>query len=258
MISVFSGIIVSYHYFWQYPLFSVIFMEAKIPFGKFFRNLHYWSSQWALIFTSLHLLDSLYKKTFLYKSFWNWNFLIFSWIATLFATFTGYVLRADETGELAGAIAENLLKSVPVVGTFLNILFFSITEVGLYRVFLSHFFISFILILGLFTFHFSWKKFWKVENVLWTLPSLIFSLIIYRPLNSYQGFQAKGPWFFLGAQELLRFLSPFYVFFFLIIPIVILLTFPLLPSKFFWLSLMLSLWLIFYIFLTLSLYFNLF
>lgn len=227
-------------------------MEAKVPFGKFFRNLHYWSSQWALIFTSLHLFDSLYRRIFLYKSFWNWDFLIFSWVATLFVTFTGYILRADETGELAGAIAENLLKSVPVIGTFLNTLFFSITEVGLYRVFLSHFFISFILLLGLFIFHFSWKKVWKIENILWSLPSLIFSFLIYRPLNPYQGFQAKGPWFFLGAQELLKFLSPLYVFFFLVIPIVILLIFPFIPSKFFWLNLILYLWIIFYFFLTLN------
>ncbi|MCS7279879.1 MAG: cytochrome b N-terminal domain-containing protein [Thermodesulfobacteriaceae bacterium] len=258
LVSAISGIIVSYHYFWPYPLLSIISMEAKVPFGKFFRNLHYWSSQCALIFTSLHLLDSLYKKSFFYKGFWNWNFLVFSWVATLFATFTGYVLRADETGELAGAIAENLLKSVPIVGTLLNTLFFSVSQIGLYRVFLAHLLVSFILILGLFIFHFSWKRVWRIENLLWIFPSLFLSLFIYRPLNPYQGFKAKGPWFFLGAQELLKFFHPFWVFFFLLFPIFILLAFPLAPSKFLELNLVLFIWLILYFLLSLSLVLDLF
>lgn len=233
-------------------------METKVPFGKFFRNLHYWSSQSTLIFTSLHLVESLYRKSYYYKSFWNWNFLILSWVTVLFLTFTGYVLRADETGELAGAIAENLLKSVPGLGSFLNALFFSISQVGLYRVFLSHIFLSLSLILGLFIFHFSWRRFWRIENFLWIFPTLILSFLIYRPLAPYQGFKAKGPWFFLGAQELLKFLSPFWVFLFLLVPMVLLLCFPLIPSKVFWLNLVLFLWLIFYLFFTFSLIFNLF
>lgn len=258
MLSVFSGIIVSYHYFWQYPLLSVISMEAKVPYGKFFRNLHYWSSQSTLIFTSFHLLDSLYKRSFFYKNFWNWHFLVFSWVAILMITFTGYVLRGDETGELAGAIAENLLSSVPILGTYLNFLFFSISQVGLYRVFLSHIFISFILFFSLFVFHFSWKRIWKIENLIWTFPSLFLAIFIYFPLNPYQGFKAKGPWFFLGAQELLKFLPATWVFFFLLFPIGGLLAFPFLPSKFFWLSLGLFIWVIFYLILSLSLIVNLF
>ncbi len=229
IISIFSGIIVSYHYLYSNPLLSVIKLETQVSFGKFFRNLHYLSSQLAFIFTFLHLIDSIYKNWFYYKKFVYWSSLILSFILITFLTFTGYILRFDELGRNAGMIAENFSLSIPIIGNIIRDIFFPISKGGLYRVYLFHIYGSFFLLLSLFIWHCSFKKFLNYKNnFILIYLNLILPLFIYIPLESGKGKDLiTGPWFFLGVQGLLKFVNPLivliyiFIFFFLLIALAV-------------------------------------
>ncbi|MFN4197346.1 MAG: cytochrome b N-terminal domain-containing protein [Caldimicrobium sp.] len=231
ILSLFSGLILSFHYFYTEPLISVLKIENFVFMGKYWRELHYISSQIALIALFLHLIDSVYKKFYFLKSKLTWLLLIFSLFLLLFITFTGYVIRQDETGELAGAIAENILLSVPYIGRFLNKIFLSISEVGVGRVYNWHIFLSFGLALGLLFGHFKIKAVFRWSNFPYFLIISLLPLILDFPLRAYQGLKARGPWFFIGVQEMLKFLPPVLVFFWLLLPFFLIFLYVIIPKK---------------------------
>ncbi|MFN3406453.1 MAG: cytochrome b N-terminal domain-containing protein, partial [Caldimicrobium sp.] len=167
----------------------------------------------------------------LLKSKLAWILLVFSFFLLLFLTFTGYVIRQDETGELAGSIAENILLSLPFGGIFLNRMFLSISEVGVVRVYNWHIFLSLGLALGLFWGHFKVKSLFRWSNFPYFLIISLLPLILDFPLRAYQGLKARGPWFFIGAQEMLKFVPPLLVFFWLLLPFFLFSLYGIIPKK---------------------------
>jgi len=257
IISILSGMVVSYHYFYTEPLYSVIRLESSVPFGRFFRSLHYFSSQLALISTFFHLIDSLYKGWHHKKNFVAWLFLVLSFIVLIFITFTGYVIRFDEVGKLAGTIAENLCLSIPYVGEVLRDLLFPISKGGLYRVYLAHIYGSFLLAIGLFVWHASIKRVLSLKYAPYLYLNLILPLIFYVPLESEKGKTiVTGPWFFWGAQGLLKFLPPLGVLFLLFLAVVWLVLLGFKPARKFslWIVGALIWWLLVYVIFSLIIY----
>lgn len=254
LVSVFSGIVVSYHYFYTDPLLSLIKFEAEVPFGRFFRNLHYFSSQLALIFGFLHLLESIIKGWYERKTTVSWFWLIISFLVLVFLVFTGYVLRFDEVGKLAGTIAENLCLSLPFIGVFLRDLFFPLSKDGIYRVYLAHIYLSFMLGIGIFVWHSSLKKFFNSKYVLYFYVNLVLPVLFYVPLESKEGDKViTGPWFFLGVQKLLEHLPPLMVILYLLTPFCALFLLKLNKIKKL-LKVLLVVWIFSYVFLSLLMY----
>jgi len=216
LICIASGIILSFHYFPEKSLQSVVNLEASVPFGKFFRSLHYFSAQSALVGLLLHLGDSIRLRLYLYKNGTSWFFLGLTVFGMLYVSFTGYVLRGDEVGELASAIAESMTKSFPILGLILNKLFFAINETGLHRAYLWHIYLSFIITCGVFIWHFPFKKILKYEHMIYALFSVILALFLYPALKPYGEAQARGPWFFVGAQSMLKVFPQEFVFLYLL------------------------------------------
>lgn len=248
LICILSGIPLCFHYFYSQPLMSVITIELYVPFGKFLRNLHYLSAQIALLSTFLHLLDSLIKRFYELKTPSSWFFLVLSFFILLFLTFSGYLLRGDEVGELAGAISENLLlNSLPLFGEILNKIFLALSTVGLIKIYHWHLILSFLLTLGIFIWHVKIKSLLKWDNLIYFLWLPLVALIIEFPLVPFNSPQARGPWFFVGAQEMLKYFEPSFVFFYLILPMFILLSYAYLPQYAFWLNLGGFLYLLIYI-----------
>ena len=207
-ISIFSGIIVSLQYDYFTPFYSTAALDVLVPYGFFFRSLHYYSSQACFIFTICHLLG-VYDTTRSY-TFIEWSKLIGSLILLIFLLFTGYVLKGDNTGVAAGSIAENLILSVPIIGNTLNELFFSISENGLRKVYVQHVIaLDLILLLTLWN---HLRKYRIKVSAYFPLIGLtaIFCMLIPAPLEPEQlgAIYIAGPWFFLGLQELLRYLPP--------------------------------------------------
>ncbi len=207
-ISVLSGLIVALQYDPATPFYSVSTMDLLVPFGEYFRSLHFYSSQLFFLFSICHLI-AIFKETEKFSRR-QWTLLTLSIPVTLLILFSGYVLRSDSTGYSAGIIAESIMLDIPWIGTPLNDLLFSISNNGMKRVYVNH-----ILAFGLLWGWLVWGHVKKYtisfeRNILVTIGILLFSVFIVAPFEpDHLGvIHIAGPWFFLGLQELLRYFPP--------------------------------------------------
>jgi quinol-cytochrome oxidoreductase complex cytochrome b subunit len=98
---------------------SIQALTFLVPYGGLVRNLHYWSAQFLVIVTLVHLLRVV--LTGAYASHRRFNYLIGMGLLVLavLLDFTGYVLRWDEGIHWALVTGTNLVKSIPLVGSAL-------------------------------------------------------------------------------------------------------------------------------------------
>lgn len=208
-ISLLSGIIVGIHYSPAEPYYTASALDILVPYGSFFRSLHFYSSQFFFLFGVAHFLV-VFDKSQSYTSK-AYIYLILCFPCMLMLLFTGYVLRADATGYSAGMIAEHILEGVPLVGPALNNMLFSISTHGMDRVYLHHVISFDLLFLFLAWDHLRRYRVFLTDHLLFISMVLLFSLLVAAPIDPDQLglLYITGPWFFLGLQELLRYLSPF-------------------------------------------------
>lgn len=207
-ISLVSGILVGLQYDYLNPFYSTTALDLLAPYGAYFRSLHFYSSQFFFFFCCFHFI-TIYDRTIKYSSS-EWLFLVSTLPLILLLLFTGYILRGDSTGSSAGIIAENIILAIPFLGSIINDLLFSLSESGLRKVYIHH-----IIGLDLLLLFFAWNHLRiyriKIRDHLAVFASLlIFSVFIAAPFEPDQlGLSyISGPWFFLGLQELLRYLPP--------------------------------------------------
>ncbi len=250
-ISVLSGVVVALQYDPAAPLYSVSTLDTLVPFGAYFRSLHFYSSQLFFLFCVCHLFG-IFELAQNYSRK-QWLMLSATLPVGLLILFTGYVLRGDSTGFSAGMIAEAILLDIPYIGETINNLLFSISENGMKRIYVNH-----IIGFGLLWGWLAWghlKKF-RISfdrHILLCIAILLFSIFITAPLEpDHLGVtHIAGPWFFLGLQELLRYLPPLVAG--ILFPSTILIALALLQKRnrgyhyFFWIILC---WLIIYTVLT--------
>jgi hypothetical protein len=208
-VSLVSGIIVGIHYDPAAPFYSTSAIDILVPYGEYFRSLHFYSSQFFFLFAVFHYC-AVFPETESYDTK-SHIFLILTLPVALVLLFTGYVLRSDSTGFSAGMIAEHILETIPLIGPTLNNMLFSISDNGLNRVYLHHIF-SFDALFLLFAWDHLRRYKVNISNHLLLLGTvLFFSLLVTAPIDPEELgiFYITGPWFFLGLQELLRYLPPF-------------------------------------------------
>ncbi len=210
-LAILSGLVVSYPYREEQPLITTVGLETVVPFGDFFRAFHYFSGQLTLLLLLLHTAEALWKRKERLRPWWAWAALVISLPATLLILFTGYIIRGDETGFSAGRIAEHLAQSIPWLGTLLNHLFFLVSQDGVHRPWLTHVYLS-GLILGITgLWHFRLRALRSSDVAAWATVCAAISLLWPASLVAPSfATLVKGPWFFLGVQELLRYLPPFW------------------------------------------------
>jgi ubiquinol-cytochrome c reductase cytochrome b subunit len=126
--------------------------------------------------------------------------------------FTGYILRGDATGDAAGAIAENITRSLPILGTYLNKLLFDGNAVGVQKVYLNH--LIGLMVIGGFCI---WPHLRRYTASWGNHLPLVLTLLLLSPFfktplerDHFGLLHIDGPWFFLGLQELLRYLPVFW------------------------------------------------
>lgn len=207
-ISIISGIIVALQYDLATPYYSVTALDLLVPFGDFFRSAHFYSSQLFFLFGCIHFVV-VFHKTETY-SIAQWTSLVLSLAAAILLLFTGYVLRGDSTGYSAGMIAEAIIQTIPLIGKPLNTLIFAISEKGMQRIYVHHVITIDLLWLVLAWDHLRRYRVKTVDHIPLICLTLVFSLLIAAPLEPDKlGVNyISGPWFFLGLQELLRYLHP--------------------------------------------------
>ncbi len=213
IISGISGIVVAYQYEAAIPFVSSVAIEAVLPFGAFWRALHFWSSQAFVILLGLHVWRRIGDLPRISQSPGkrrHWAVVGTTIPFAIFALFSGYVLRHDATGMAAGSIAEHLMLDVPFIGNGLDCLLISTGSEGVNRIYVVHFLMT-VLCWMLGTWYHTKKVILRGGLFLLVLAtSLLFSYIVHAPMDlpGQAVHLIKGPWFFLGVQELLRHLTP--------------------------------------------------
>ena len=215
LLSMLSGFIVGYHYEVALAFISTVSIDALLPYGRIWRSLHFWSSQAFMLLLCLHIYEQRDFKGIESANQgkrWklHWSIVSITLPISIYALFSGYVLKADATGQAAGAIAEHLLLKIPHIGNILNSLLLDISSQGLNRVYVVHIFLGFLCWLISTWYHLgririSQKAFYFILSF-----CIVLSLAISSPLDApgMNPHLIKGPWFFLGIQELLRFFHP--------------------------------------------------
>ena len=190
--------------------------------------MHYYSSQVFLFFLLCHFIAVVWENNHYYTRN-AWVRLTLSIPVTILLLFTGYILRDDATGEAAGAIAENIALSIPLFGQWFNDFFLAISAGGLKRVYAQH--LAGLMVIGAYC---TWPHLRRYSTRWRThLPLIVFillaSILLVTPIEPPRIglLHIAGPWFFLGLQELLRYIHPFWAgFTFPAILIVALLNLP--------------------------------
>ena len=213
LVAIFSGFVVNYQYELTEPFVSTVAMETVLPFGAFWRALHFWSGQFFFLALLYHAIDHFWD----YQAFsrrltpkGHWTIMVFTLPGAILILFTGYVLRLDATGRAAASIYEHLLRSVPLAGKALDRLMASLDQEGLNRIYIIHLLFT-CLIWGIGTWYHTKKVLLGPKTFLLASSIAIFiSLFIHAPIDlpGAKVHLIKGPWFFLGIQELLRYLHP--------------------------------------------------
>jgi quinol-cytochrome oxidoreductase complex cytochrome b subunit len=102
---------------------SIQTLTFLVPYGGLVRNLHYWSAQFLVIVTLIHLLRVILTGAYAPPRRLNYLIGIGLLVLAILLDFTGYVLRWDEGIHWALVTGTNLVKSIPLIGhTFYTLL----------------------------------------------------------------------------------------------------------------------------------------
>jgi quinol-cytochrome oxidoreductase complex cytochrome b subunit len=244
---------------------SIQTLSFLVPFGGLVRNLHYWSAQFLVIISLVHLLRVIFTGAYLPPRRFNYLLGMGLFVLAILLDFTGYVLRWDEGIHWALVTGTNLIKTIPLLGPFLYTSLVGGSQPGaatLIRFYGWHIFglalVGFIL-LGWHIFRVrrdggiavpppamreTQARISRYELVrrevlamlLVSVALLLLSIFAPAPLaqpitaaSSLPG-TARAPWFFLWVQQLLKLGNPF--FWGVLIPLVVLILVGLIPYIF--------------------------
>ncbi len=204
IIAIVSGFPLVFFYYPNEAFESVQRITNVIPYGLFIRKLHYFSSELALVFVSLHTIYELIlsKKP---KEKYNFIFASFAFFLILLLLYTGYVLKADQAGKAAALVGENILRDSHILKYISNLV---IDE----KLFYWKFFLWHILFLPLFLIiltHLHAKKVLPQATFLSIALGLALIVTCFLKLPqdipfSIPAHHLKGPWFFQGIENMLK------------------------------------------------------
>ncbi len=204
IISLLSGLIVVFVYYPSNAYDSVQKLSFITPFGLFFRELHYFSSEIFIFSILVHILIELSKKE-IKINFKSWIYSIFALLVALVLMFTGFVLKADQSANAAAEVAFSLLKDTPFLDKFLPLVRDNF-------VFYWKFFVWHGLFLPLIIEYAILKHVRKLSvNISYFTIALGVTLLVSLFLNlprdiglDEKVLHVKGPWFFWGAENMLQ------------------------------------------------------
>jgi len=95
---------------------SIQTLTFLVPFGGLVRNLHFWSAQFLVIVTVIHLLRVVLTGAYTPPRRLNYLLGLGLLVLVILLDFTGYVLRWDEGIHWALVTGTNLVRSIPWIG----------------------------------------------------------------------------------------------------------------------------------------------
>ncbi len=205
-IAVLTGMLIAIFYDVHNPFDSISMMLIANPSASFIRSLHYWSAQIFMVFIILHIWDHLRKSTEMQVKKGVWIRLSISILAIFLVMLTGFILKGDADSNQAKRILETLLNDIPVIGSYLSFSFLGKAD-DFQLVYVHHIATTTIFLWIIIVEHV--KLIWpNIRTVLYFLFPIVLLTIFYpASLHSVHDPIMKGPWYFLGMQELFHFLS---------------------------------------------------
>lgn len=224
---------------------SIQTLTYLVPFGGLVRNLHYWSAQFLLVVSAVHLARIVFTGAYAPPRRFNYLLGLTLFIFSILLDFTGYVLRWDTGIQWALVVGTNLIRSIPWIGETLDSALVGGTQLGqvaLTRFYAWHIFGLTLLAGILVTWHVfrvrrdggiavpppderaSRERITRFELVrrevlamLFTavgliLVSMFFPAPIASPITDQPTLlqEVQAPWFFLWVQQMLKWGDPFF------------------------------------------------
>ncbi|PLX11035.1 MAG: hypothetical protein C0598_09060 [Marinilabiliales bacterium] len=206
LICIISGVVLAIPYDVENPLQSIKGMLILNPYASFIRNVHFWSAQLFLVFTLIHIWDYFAKKEKIKSKKGIWLRLSIGILIIFMAMLTGFLLKADSDSLQAFRILESLTLKVPFIGNLLASSFLG--EEGDFQLIYIHHIATLTIFISIITFEHS-RKIWPIsQTFIWSsLFIIIISYFFTAPLHDGLNLTVKGPWYFVGFQEVLHWLS---------------------------------------------------
>jgi quinol-cytochrome oxidoreductase complex cytochrome b subunit len=222
-----SGVLLAIPYDFGRSYQSLFEMLMFYPAGTFIRNMHYWSAQLFFVTILLHIYDHLNKSTESnIKSKRSWLILCLVTVFLGYEMISGFILKGDAAGMQARRIVASLFESIPILGKMLSSTFTG-SEDNWLVVYVQHIATGTIfLFIGIYE---HVRTIWpKLKTfVIVSLILFVLSLAFRAPLGLVDGGQIKGPWFFVGIQEILHWIShPGYLVFLFLVLLTLLFLLP--------------------------------
>lgn len=226
-IAIISGVILAVFYDVSAGYDSLSLMLISNPAALFVRTLHYWSAQFFLIFYILHIWDHLRKSTECAVKKAAWLRLSLSLLAVFFVMLSGFLLKGDSDSLQAKRILDLLLQEIPLVGSFLA--YSLLGKNGDLQLPYVHHIASASIFIWIIIIEHAQVLWPKMKATIYFLPLMIvFTFLFPATLKSTLDPVMKGPWYFLGMQEILHQVSS--IQFVLILFLLLFLLFYLLPK----------------------------
>ncbi|NLD37488.1 MAG: cytochrome bc complex cytochrome b subunit [Desulfatiglans sp.] len=118
----FTGLLLKFYYLPlpEKAYDSILHLKENVLFGSFIRNIHYWSANVLILITFLHLLRVFLTSAFHPPRAVNWIIGIALLLIVIAFNFTGYLLPWDQLSFWAVTICTGMLEYMPFVGEWLQ------------------------------------------------------------------------------------------------------------------------------------------
>ena len=202
-----SGALLAVPYDVAAPYLSVTKLVTANPAASLLRNIHYWSAQLFLILTLIHIFDHLRKGTesnIKKKSLWFR--LTLSMIFALYVMLSGFILKGDGDSLQAHRILSSLVSSLPWIGSMLQQTLIG-SEGNFQVLYIQHAATATVFLFVIIIEH---ARSLKVNLRTLLITSAIITIISFlfrAPINGLNDAVMKGPWYFVGLQETLHWVS---------------------------------------------------
>ncbi|MBN1822160.1 MAG: cytochrome b N-terminal domain-containing protein [Prolixibacteraceae bacterium] len=217
-----SGIFLAIPFDVKSPYLNISNIMVSNPWASLIRNYHYWSSQFFLILSLIHLYDHFhYKAKIGLKKGISFR-LSFAVLIIFMAMISGFLLKGDSDSQQARQILQALAERIPLIGK--SLAFSILGEPESYQLIYVHHIASFTVFIAIVMVEHS-RKYWPQTSdfILSFISTLVLSYFFSAPLHDNLNPAVKGPWYFVGFQEILHWLKhpEWSLLFFLLILILI-------------------------------------
>ncbi len=205
-IAIASGVFLALFYDINRPADSLELLTIHSSAGLFFRSLHYWSAQLFLLFSVTHVVEHLLLGSERATRPGIWIRLTLLIPLIFYVMISGFILKGDSESFLARRILSGLLRFLDSSSDFLAYSF--VGHDGDWQILYMHHLATASLLILIFTVEHI-RLFWpRSISVLYSMATTtLLSVLLPLEIKPHFDTIVKGPWYFLGLQEILHWLT---------------------------------------------------